>query len=341
MTLSNASHSPLHRSARDIKDMAAAHTKRTDDGRRSSPTVVAAPTDAGFAHHFVPRTAGGEERTSSALLGAVPTMSEGGSPPDWCTALLASHTTMAHYLPDPGQKEVWANAECGSQRPCVPSGTHRTTQGGGWRLTGGSGFPSGVDLAKWALLSTAEPDTDGRIRLFAVPREAPAVVDTWFTVGPRGTSSRTVVLKDVFVPQHDALTHQALLDESGCPGPADGRGTLPRRVAPPGERPEPAGTAQEATRRPPHRTPRTSRCAGTHRGRADSATPLTGDLVARRRTRDGRRRKPPARRGRAQGSDHHPLQRAWPPDVHAATSHAALQLQPNAAAYARHALSDG
>ncbi|MFI6346447.1 hydrolase [Streptomyces sp. NPDC050560] len=389
--MSEASVSPPHGGAGDtagvhdaaLAELAAAHAERADDERRLSPAVVDALTAAGFPRHFVPRAFGGTEGTFATLLRTVAAVSGGCASAGWCAALFASHARMAAFLPAAGQKELWAEGP--DARVCaaiVPSGTVRTAPGG-WRLGGRWGFVSGIDFADWALLSAVEPDTDTEIRFFAVPRDAWTVVDTWFTVGLRGTGSRTVVLDDVFVPGHRSFTQRALLDgaavaagPSGVPrchsvpfrlvsglslvAPALGAARaglrhwtgwmaertevlMGRRVRSREKESVQATLARVGTALDAAELLLSRIAAG-----ADGTAPVTADMVARSHRdyavtaeylTDAVESLQRAAGARAQGSDH-PLQRAWR-DVHAATSHAALQLQPNAAAYARHALSGG
>jgi two-component flavin-dependent monooxygenase len=48
------------------------------------------------------------------------------------------------------------------------------------------------------------------VRFFAVPRADFTIEDSWFTVGMRGTGSDTLVLSDVFVPEHRTLARSAV-----------------------------------------------------------------------------------------------------------------------------------
>ncbi|WP_114954675.1 acyl-CoA dehydrogenase family protein [Sphingosinicella terrae] len=86
----------------------------------------------------------------------------------------------------------------------LPSGGTAVKVGGGYRITArkpfSSGSPFGDLLVTSAVDETAE---DGPTVLhFAVPIEAPGVrrIDTWRTLGMRGTGSHDILLEGVFVP---------------------------------------------------------------------------------------------------------------------------------------------
>jgi indole-3-acetate monooxygenase len=83
---------------------------------------------------------------------------------------------------------------------------------GGWRVTCRSAFASGCDRAQWFMVPVLEVDDESSkfdprtedpptIAAF-VPRDEVDLIDTWHTVGMRGTFSADVVADDVFVPDH-------------------------------------------------------------------------------------------------------------------------------------------
>lgn len=83
---------------------------------------------------------------------------------------------------------------------------------GGFRVSGAWGFASGIDHAHWvmvpgivdaAALGPAAP------RIFMLlPRSDYAIDDTWFVAGMRGTGTKDVVVRDIFVPDHRTQTMQ-------------------------------------------------------------------------------------------------------------------------------------
>ncbi len=74
---------------------------------------------------------------------------------------------------------------------------------GGYRVSARKRFVSGGPGADLLVTSTSHEGEDGREVLhFAVPFDAPGVeiVETWRTIGMRGTGSHDVVMNEVFVP---------------------------------------------------------------------------------------------------------------------------------------------
>ena len=73
---------------------------------------------------------------------------------------------------------------------------------GGHRLKGRWGFASGCDHAQWFLLNALAKD-GGKTeeRLFLVPVGEIEIVDDWHVMGLCGTGSKSVTVKDSFVPR--------------------------------------------------------------------------------------------------------------------------------------------
>ena len=75
---------------------------------------------------------------------------------------------------------------------------------GGWRLSGRYSFSSGCDYAQWAIIGAflgqmGDPRTHAYL---LVPFAEIEIVDDWQTLGLAGTGSKSLVLHDVFVPEH-------------------------------------------------------------------------------------------------------------------------------------------
>jgi alkylation response protein AidB-like acyl-CoA dehydrogenase len=94
-------------------------------------------------------------------------------------------------------------------------GGKATKVDGGYRLQGGEGrFCSGIDHSKWAILGNAVQTENGppEPRYFLVPRSDIEIVDDWYTVGMRGTGSRTIKVADAFIPEHRSVAFGQILN---------------------------------------------------------------------------------------------------------------------------------
>ena len=74
---------------------------------------------------------------------------------------------------------------------------------GGYRVKGRWNFASGIMNARWLYATCVMADTEKpTLRAVWVPREQVTIVDTWQTMGMRGTGSQDFTIDDVFVPEH-------------------------------------------------------------------------------------------------------------------------------------------
>ncbi|MEV5374516.1 acyl-CoA dehydrogenase family protein [Streptomyces nondiastaticus] len=368
---------PLSAAAGGARRVVAEHAERADLDRGLDPQAVRALTEAGFARHFVPQRFGGAAGGFTDFVGAVAEVSQGCAAAGWCASLFASHARMAAYLPADGQKEIWQDGpDALISAGFVPGGTARPAAGG-WTLSGSWNFVSGVDHADWALLSAWEPGPgEKRLRFFAVPRHDWTVQDTWFTVGLRGTGSRTAVLDEVFVPGGRTLDQAVLLTGTAPETPPARCHAVPLRLVNGLTMVTPAlGAATGAlhawtrwigqkTEVLMGRTVQAAEKASVQSALArssaavDAARLVIGRIAADADTGAGAGATPRSHRdfavvaetlveavdrlqresGARGQAQGSAVERAWR-DVHAAASHAALQFDSNAAVYARHAFA--
>jgi resorcinol 4-hydroxylase (FADH2) len=75
---------------------------------------------------------------------------------------------------------------------------------GGWRLSGRYPFSSGCDHAQWAIIGTflGEKGDPRHIAYLLVPLSDIEISDDWQVLGLLGTGSKSLLLHDVFVPEH-------------------------------------------------------------------------------------------------------------------------------------------
>ncbi|WP_434448542.1 acyl-CoA dehydrogenase family protein [Lentzea sp. E54] len=185
--------------AEKVKLLAADHAADADATRRLAPEVVEALREAGFARHFVAAERGGAEGSFAELTEAVLTVGQGCASVAWCASLAAYSARFAGHLPKAGHDEIWASSADTFVVTALPPMGKGTVTGGGHRLSGRWSYVSGADFAEWALLCGTAGDES---RFFALPRKDFSVIETWDSVGMKATSSHSVVVDDVFVPEH-------------------------------------------------------------------------------------------------------------------------------------------
>ncbi|PON17536.1 hypothetical protein C2W62_12665 [Candidatus Entotheonella serta] len=121
----------------------------------------------------------------------------------WCYALWAVHNWWVGHFPVEAQDEFFADGpNVLASSALNPAGGQVEPAPGGFRLSGRWQFSSGCDAASWVMVATLPPS--GLLWLL-LPRSDYTIIDTWFTSGMRGTGSKDIEIRDVFVPAHRTL----------------------------------------------------------------------------------------------------------------------------------------
>ena len=176
---------------------------------RSVPTeTVAELRELGFYRLVQPSAYGGYEQDFVILAELMIELASACASTSWVCGLLAAHQWMVGTFPAQAQREVWRSDPgatfCGSYAPV----NEAVADGDGFRLSGRWGFASGCDNSQWAICGArlpAAPDRPSEPAFLLVPAPDYAVDDTWDVIGLAGTGSKTLVLKDVYVPGYRVL----------------------------------------------------------------------------------------------------------------------------------------
>ncbi|WP_043910445.1 acyl-CoA dehydrogenase family protein [Kitasatospora griseola] len=184
-------------------ESAGRYAREADRSGALDPETVKALTAAGYPRHFVPARWGGAEGTFTELTAAMTRVGRACASAAWCGSMFAYSARFSAHLPLAGQEEAWGDSpDVLWVSGLVPSGRAEAVDGG-FRLDGRWSYVSGALFADWALLAGPTPGPGAPPpRFFAVPRADFAVEESWDTVGMRATGSHTVVLSDVWVPEH-------------------------------------------------------------------------------------------------------------------------------------------
>jgi len=125
----------------------------------------------------------------------------------WVYAVLAEHQWIIAQYPEQAQIDVWGDdPEAVAASSLAPREAARPVPGG-WRLSGHYPFSSGCDYAQWAIIGAfLGPKGDPRgIAYLLVPLAEIEIVDDWQVLGLLGTGSKSLVLRDIFVPEHRSV----------------------------------------------------------------------------------------------------------------------------------------
>lgn len=172
--------------------------------RRLPAQTIAEYRAAGILRILQPRRFGGMQGRFSLFSRIVEELTWGCASSAWVYAVLAEHQWIIAQYPEPAQIDVWgADAQAVAASSLAPRAAAERVPGG-WRLSGHYPFSSGCDHAQWAILGAflGQMGDPRHIAYLLAPLAEIEIVDDWRTLGLAGTGSKSLVLHDVFVPDH-------------------------------------------------------------------------------------------------------------------------------------------
>ncbi len=190
-----------------------ARAQACEDARQVLDENVAALRAVGYLDAFKPRAYGGLEVLPSQLYPV--TVAIAGACPStaWAMQLLIAHSHAVAYYDKKLQDEIWGADPTAMVSSSVAPFGKTTPAQGGIRLSGNYSWSSGCDHASWAMVGFLQDNTETGEKehaLAILPRSDYEIVDTWFAGAMKGTGSKDLVVKDVFVPDYRIETFAAL-----------------------------------------------------------------------------------------------------------------------------------
>jgi 3-hydroxy-9,10-secoandrosta-1,3,5(10)-triene-9,17-dione monooxygenase len=192
--------------ARDLAPAIRARVPEAEAQRRLPAATVHDLLESGLFLLLVPRAMGGSELNYDAVLEVTEIIGEACPSTGWVYALWTAHLWLQAQFPEHIQHAMFD-----SPNPLVSScvntvGVPQRVEGG-YRWTGRGFFSSGVDHCNWLIPAMMSPSDDGSIerRWFLLRRGEFEIIDDWYTMGLKGTGSKTVVINDVFIPDERVL----------------------------------------------------------------------------------------------------------------------------------------
>ena len=171
--------------------------------RQTPPDLAAEITKTGIYQMYFPASMGGPETPPLTAFRVVEEISRIDGSIGWCAMIATALSMNVSLLPvEVGRELAGTPADyrgAGSARP----GGKAWKVPGGYRVKGRWNFASGIMNARWLYATCVMADTEKpTLRAVWVPREQVTIVDTWQTMGMRGTGSQDFTIDDVFVPEH-------------------------------------------------------------------------------------------------------------------------------------------
>ncbi len=180
-----------------------------DSDAQLPPALAVAMGKKGLFSMYVPESLGGPEADPLTAFLVVEELSKADGSAGWCAFNGTAVTSGISRVSVAAAKEIFGDP------PVVRgSGSARATgsakiSDGGYLVSGRWNYLSGIDHSEHLFLNCNVVDEDGPVRaengdqltrVVIVPVEAGKVLDTWTTLGMRGTASNDAEFSDVFIP---------------------------------------------------------------------------------------------------------------------------------------------
>jgi alkylation response protein AidB-like acyl-CoA dehydrogenase len=210
---------------KDIAPILRAHAAEAEEKRRLSRPVVDAMLKAGLYSMTRPKAFGGLEVDPLTIFRVVEEVARHDSAAGWNLQLSVACNCFLAWLPDEGAAEIMHSHPQTVIATSFTPGRQALPVDGGYRLRGQWPFVSGGHDCHWFLflpqiMEGDQPrlnDQGSPVQRFMfLPANQATILDTWHTLGMRGTGSDDVVVSDLFIPER----HTALLAPLEKPGTA-------------------------------------------------------------------------------------------------------------------------
>ncbi len=208
---------PLLDAALALVPRLAARAPAATAARTVPPETIADYHAAGILRILQPRRFGGLQMRFSLFSRIVEELTFGCASSAWVYAVLAEHQWIIASYPEQAQIDVWGDNPAAVASSSLAPRAAAKKVAGGWRLSGRYPFSSGCDYAQWGIVGAflGEPGDPRHIAYLLVPLAEVEIVDDWHVLGLAGTGSKSLALRDVFVPEHRCVMVSDLF--SGTP----------------------------------------------------------------------------------------------------------------------------
>lgn len=203
--------------ARELGPEIAAAANEIERTRRIPAGLLERMHDLRLFRMVLPRSAGGDEVEPSVYVAALEELARHDGSIGWNTFTGNSSALIAPFLDAEVNRTIF-----GDPRTVVswgpPNASRAHAVEGGYRLTGEWSFSSGCRQANWLGAHGHVVESDGSLRLnrfgrptvrtLLFPAEQVTLIDTWHTIGLRGTASDSYSVNDLFVPEAFSTTRE-------------------------------------------------------------------------------------------------------------------------------------
>ncbi|WP_375740320.1 p-hydroxyphenylacetate 3-hydroxylase oxygenase component [Pseudomonas boanensis] len=215
---------PLLEDLKAILPSIAANASRAEQARMVPGENIALLKGIGMHRALQPKKYGGMEVSLPEFADCVVALAGACASTAWAFSLLCTHSHQLAMFSSRLQDEVWGeNPDATASSSIAPFGKVEEVEGG-VLFNGEMGWSSGSDHAEWAIVGCRRKNAEGeQAYCFAVlPRSDYEIRDDWFAAGMKGSGTKTLIIKDAFVPNYRIQAAKDMME-----GRSDGFGLYP------------------------------------------------------------------------------------------------------------------
>ena len=197
--------------------------EHADDLRRLPDETHGEMMNAELYRIYLPARFGGFELDYMLQVDIAAELGRGCGSTAWVQAVVASHSWMHGMFAPAAQEEVWGDDPDALIAGSTPTADARVEPvEDGFILNGTWTFSSGVDFCSWNHFNMMTPRVDEKgqeHRYGLAPLSDVEIVDDWYTTGLRGTGSKSMICRDLHIPEYRTLRSEMCRGEQ-TPGSA-------------------------------------------------------------------------------------------------------------------------
>ncbi|MEH6518947.1 MAG: flavin-dependent monooxygenase [Halioglobus sp.] len=226
ITTDKATSSTLLERLQDILPTIAANAIEAEQLRKVPHENIRLLKDVGFTRAFQPKKYGGLEISLAEFGECVATLAGACASTAWAASLLNTHSHQLALFSAQVQEEVWGqDPEATLSSSVAPFGKIEEVDGG-IMLSGDLTWSSGCDHAEWAIMgfirAGSEVNPEPHTHFAIVPRSDYSILDDWDACAMKGSGTKTLQVRGVFVPNHRIESAMGLMT-----GKSSGYGLYP------------------------------------------------------------------------------------------------------------------
>jgi indole-3-acetate monooxygenase len=188
----------LRSTACEISALARELAPETERERRLPDPLVARLRASGLMLAGAPQDVGGLELPPGVALACAEEVARGDASAGWCVSIAATSGLVAAYLPAESRAELFNDPQRIAAGVWAPRGKARPVDGG-IEVSGRWPYCSGITHSEVFFAGAIVGDAKVP-NVIAVPTSDLEILDSWHTLGLRGTGSNDTVATDLFVP---------------------------------------------------------------------------------------------------------------------------------------------